>query len=31
MHSDADQFARIFLPDVAEAILIQNIWTKYGC
>jgi len=20
-----------FLPDVAEEILIQNIWTKYGC
>jgi len=19
------------LPDVAEEILIQNIWTKYGC
>jgi len=20
-----------FLPDVAEEMLIQNIWTKYGC
>ena len=20
-----------FLPDVAEQMLIQNIWTKYGC
>ena len=24
-------YMKFFLPDIAEEILIQNIWTKYGC
>jgi len=30
IHSNDDQFRKIFLPVVAEKIIIPNIVTKYG-
>jgi len=29
--SNSDQITQNFLTDVAEEVLIQNIWTKCGC